>query len=260
METPPNRWKSKGRAASRLFEESVEDMFFCFLLSQTECHEFEELVACNFTDGGLMNELCIDAVRADSGNGGDFGISHDNGVALDVTEAFGVTCHAGEEGLRGVILTDGAGEDSCGRILAVEEDIDLRFRGLRAMCEQTFRENDLSVFADMDLGVAVGGVDAADLGHIHFHGSAFFEVDDSFGVHDAAAGAVALAVVLFDVFDMGIFPDVEGMDAAVGAVLIAAVMDPAASDDDDIRVFADKEFIADGFVDAAFGEDDGDIF
>ena len=110
-----------------------------------------------------------------------------------------------------------------------------------------------------DFGVALGGVDAADLGGIHLNGGALFQIYHGLGIHDFSALAVAVAVVLFAVLHAGVLAHIEGVDAVVAAFLIAAVVDAAAGHDVHIAVLADEEVVVDHFVEAGLGDDDGDM-
>ena len=43
-----------------LLQEAVNNLRFGLLAGEAECHELVELLASDFTDGGLMNKLSID--------------------------------------------------------------------------------------------------------------------------------------------------------------------------------------------------------
>lgn len=55
----------------------------------------------------------------------------------------------------------------------------------------------------------------ADLGGLHLHLRTLGQVHDGGGVHHLLAAAVALAVVLFHVAQLGVFGQIEGVDAVV---------------------------------------------
>ena len=84
-------------------------------------------------------------------------------------------------------------------------------------------------------------------------------MDDGFRVHDLLAFAVSVAVVLFYVADTGIFADVEGMDAIVLRTVVAAAVDAAAGDDDDVGSFSDIKIIVYDVLEASLAQDDGNM-
>ena len=108
-------------------------------------------------------------------------------------------------------------------------------------------------------GVALRVVHALDLHHLHLHAAALADVDLGAGVHDALAAAGALAVVLLNVFELAVFADVEAVHAVMGGVLVAAVGDAAARDDDHVAVVAHKEVVVHDLLQAALGKHHGDM-
>jgi len=94
---------------------------------------------------------------------------------------------------------------------------------------------------------------------VHDDGRALLEIDDGLRVQDPLAAAFALAVVLFDIVDLRIFADVEGVDAVVLGVAVAAVVDAAARDDGHVRALADKEVVVDQIVEAGLAQDDRNV-
>ena len=65
--------------------------------------------------------------------------------------------------------------------------------------------------------------------------------------------------MLFDIVDLRIFADVEGVDAVVLGVAVAAVVDAAARDDGHVRALADKEVVVDQIVEAGLAQDDRNV-
>ena len=130
---------------------------------------------------------------------------------------------------------------------------------LFAVSEKALGDDGLGALAADDLRFAHGGVDAADLHGLHLDARALVKVDDRGGVHHARTLAVALAVVLFHIAYVGVFGDVERVDAVVAALVAAGVVDAAACDDVDVAVFADVEVVVDHFGHAALADDDGDV-
>ena len=176
-----------------------------------------------------------------------------------MAEALAVADDHGVEDLLGFILRDRAGDDAAARIFAVELDLHVALGVLFAVSEKALGDDGLGVLAADDLRLAHGGVDAADLHGLHLDARALVKVDDRGGVHHARAAAVALAVVLFRVAHVGVFANVEGVDAVVAALVAAGVVDAAACDDVDVAVFADVEVVVDHFGHAALADDDGDV-
>ena len=125
---------------------------------------------------------------------------------------------------------------------------------------ETFGEKDFALFFRRDDGLAVGGVDAADLDGFDFHGSTFREVCGHFGIHDAFAGTVSFAVVLFNVADVGVLADFEGMYAVVCAGFVAGVVDAASRNDQHVAVFADDEVVVDHFGQTGLRDENGDVY
>ena len=206
-----------------------------------------------------MDELGLGGVGGDGGDGADVGLVHDDGVALDVAEALGVAHHLGIEDLGGGALGNRPGDDSPLGPLAVELDDHVALGVLLPMGQEALRHHGLGPLAADDLRLAEGGVDAPDLGGLHGDGSALLQVDHRLRVHDPAAGAVALAVVLLGVLHVGVLAHVEGVEAVVAALLAAAVVDAAAGHDVHIAVLADVEIVVDHLLDAWLCDDDGDV-
>ena len=68
-------------------QEALEDAVLGLLLGQAQGLQLQKLVAGDLADGGLMDQLGLGAVGGDLRDGADLGVSHDDGVALDMAEA-----------------------------------------------------------------------------------------------------------------------------------------------------------------------------
>ena len=84
-------------------------------------------------------------------------------------------------------------------------------------------------------------------------------MDDGFRVHDLLALAVPVAVVLFYVAYAGVFADMESMNAVVLRAVVAAAVDAAAGDDDDVSPFSDVKIIVYDVLEAGLAQDDGNV-
>ena len=163
------------------------------------------------------------------------------------------------EDLLGLILRDRAGDDAAARIFAVELDLHVALGVLFAVSEKALGDDGLGALAADDLRLAHGGVDAADLYGLHLDARALVKVDDRGGVHHARAAAVALAVVLFRVAHVGVFANVEGVDAVVAALVAAGVVDAAARHDGDVAVVGYIKVVIHHVAHARLADDDGDV-
>ena len=81
-----------------------------------------------------------------------------------------------------------------------------------------------------------------------------------FRSHHLLAAAVALAVVLFDIAQLGVFGQVESVDAVVLGIAAAAVVDAAAGNDGDIGALPDVEVVVDQILQAGLAEDNGNVY
>ena len=207
-----------------------------------------------------MDQAGVDAVGGELRRGDDVGVVHDDGVAFGVAVAGGVAIDAADKILHGAILGNTAADNVGAAILAVEVHFKIRLGDLVAGGEDFFVDDEGGAVGEVAGGFTNGVVDAFDLGGFHLKLGTFGEMEDGGWVHDLLAAAVAFAEMLFDVFDLGIFADVEGVDAVVLAVAAtAAVVDAAAGDDGDVAVFADVEIVVDEILEAALLHDDWDV-
>ena len=42
-----------------LFQETAYNLFFRFCFSKTQCHQFNQLFSCNFSNSCFMNQICL---------------------------------------------------------------------------------------------------------------------------------------------------------------------------------------------------------
>ena len=176
-----------------------------------------------------------------------------------MAEASGVAHHLGIEHLTGGALGHGPGNHPATGTVPIQRDLHVAFCHLITVGHEPLGDHGLSILAADDLSLTLGGVDAPDLDGLHLDGGALFQIDNGLGVHDAATGAVAVTVVLFRVFHMGVLTYIEGVDTVMTAVLPAAVVDAAAGHDVHIAVFTDVEVIVDQFLNTGLGDDDGNV-
>ena len=206
-----------------------------------------------------MDQLGLSAVGGDLRNRADFGVPHDDGVALDVAEALGIAHHPGIEHLGGVVLGHGPGDHPALGVLALQVDLHIALRRLIAVGQQPLGDDGLAAGGADNLGVPLGGVHAPDLDRVHLDGGALLQVDHRPGIEDFAALAVAFGVVLFAVMDLGVLPYMEGVDAVVAGFLVAAVVDAAAGHNLHVAVLPDVEVVIHRLLNAGLGDDDGDV-
>ncbi|CAN4051266.1 IS66 family transposase, partial [Dysosmobacter welbionis] len=242
-----------------LCQKSLEDPVLRFLLGEAQGLQLQQLVPGDLADGGLVDQLGLGVVGGDLRHGADLGLSHNNGVALHMAEALGVAHHAGAEHLGGLVLGHRPGDDPALGVLTVQLDDHVAVRHLAAVGQQPLCDDGLGPLAADDLGVPLGGVHAPDLHRVHLDGGALLQIHDGLGVHDLLAPAVPLSVVLFRVVDMGVFAHMEGVDAVVAGLLVAAVVDAAAGHDLHIAVPADVEVVVHRLFHTGLGDDDGDV-
>ena len=107
----------------------------------------------------------------------------------------------------------------------------------------------------------LGGINPLDLGRFHFHFRAFFQMHDRHGIHHVFAVAVPRAVMLFHVFELRIFADVEGVFSVVtrGRVHAAAVVNTTSCNNHYIRPFADIEIVVNDFRIPSLGNNHGNM-
>ena len=127
------------------------------------------------------------------------------------------------------------------------------------MGEQLLGDDGLGVLPHHDFRLPLGGVHAADLGALQIDGGPLLQIHDGLGVHDALAGAGALAVVALHIADLGVFAHVEGVHAVVLAGLAAGVVDAAAGHDVHIAVLADEEVVVYHLAQPGLADDDRDV-
>ena len=176
-----------------------------------------------------------------------------------MAEALRVADDARPEHLHGAVFRNASGDHAAAGVLAVELNGHVGFGALAAVGKKALGDDDVRVPAADDARVAPRGVYAADLAHVHLHRRALLEIDDRRGIHNVFAVAVALAVMLLDVFDAGVFPDIERMHAVVLGGVRAAVVDAAAGNDRDVRALADVKIVVHRFAEPRFGDDDRDV-
>ena len=128
------------------------------------------------------------------------------------------------------------------------------------MGEQAFGYNYFCVRVEGGLSIAQGRIDSRELDHLHLAVRALLHRDLGHGVQYALTRAVALAVVLFNIFDFRIFADKEAVYTVVLGLFGAAIVYPAARDYKNVRALADIEVVINRVVDAGLCKNDGDMY
>ena len=152
-----------------------------------------------------------------------------------------------------------AGRDAAFGVLSVEHDVHIGMSALAAMGQQTFHNHSFGPVGAFKASIAFGGVDAADLGSVHLHGSAFSQINDGLRVHYVLAVAVAFAVMFLNIVHAGVFADVEGMNAVVLCFAAAVVVDPAAGHNGDIAILTHIKIIVYSICEICLGHHDGNV-
>src|SRR5699024_3998751 len=154
-----------------------------------------DLVAGNLADGGLVDEGGVHVVGVQLGHGQHPGAVHDDGVALRVAGAGGVAGDGGVKLLVGAVPRHRPGDDVGAGAFAVQGDVVAADGDLAAVGHQTFPHHQACAGGQVGHRLAVGGVDALDLHHLHLHRAALVQVDLGDRVQDPHPEAVALAGV-----------------------------------------------------------------
>ena len=221
---------------TNLSQESFDDLLLGFLLIKAQSHELCDLLAGYLADCRLVDQGGVNACGLELGCCDDNALVHDDGIALCMAPALGISGDVDDDVLLGFALCDTTAYDVADRAVAVEVDSDLGLGCLVEVREDLVVHDEGGVCSDLSLCDPVCVVDSGDLGGVHIHRGTLFEIYDGRGVHEPLAGSSALAVVLLDVLDLRILSDMESMDAVVLAVVAAAVADSAACNDYNVTV------------------------
>ena len=198
-------------------------------------------------------------VGRQGGDGLDFRMPHENGVALHMAEARGVPNHPGIENLLGLVLGHRPGDHPSAGPLARQDHIHLGLRHLLAVGQELLIDHRFRLFLHHHFGVAFGGVHPPQLGGVQLDGGPFLQVDHCLGVHDPLAGSLSLAVVLLHVLHLGVLPHVKGVHPVVLGGFVSGVVDAAAGHNHHVAVGPDVEVVVDQLVQPGLGDDDGNV-
>ena len=130
---------------------------------------------------------------------------------------------------------------------------------LPAVGHYALGDGEFSVLAEFCDSFANGGINALYLNCFHLAEAVVVHVDFRCGIEHASTRPLALAVVLFDIFDMGVFAYKEAVDTVVAALHAAGIVYAAARDYGNGRAFAYIKIIIYLVVHSRFGEKDGDV-
>ena len=255
----PTRTASKSLSYPNLLQESFDDLLLGFLLVKTQGHELCDLLACDLADSSFVDERSVNACCLELRCCDDNALVHDDGIALRMALADGISGDVDDDILLGFTLCDAAAYDVAYRTVTVKIDLDLCLCRLVEVRKDLVVHDQGSVRADLCLCDPVCIVDPGDLGSVHVHCGAFFKINDRCRVHEPLAGACSLAVVLLDVLYLRILSDMESMDAVMLAVVSAAVADAAPCDDGYVTVGAYEKVVINALLVAGFADDYRDM-
>ena len=190
-----------------------------------------------------MDEAGVHAVGGQGRAGNDRSLVHDDGVALGVAGAGAVAVDVADEFLLAHILGHAAGNNVGRAAFAVQVHIEIGDGALVAGGHDLFLHHQAGACGQVAAGLADGIIHTGDLGGFHLHMGALGQVHNGGGVHDLFAAAVALAIVLFHIAQLGVLGQPEGVDAVVLGVAAAAVVDAAPGNDGHVGALADVEIV-----------------
>ena len=207
-----------------------------------------------------MDQAGVHIVGDQAGVGNDRGVVHNDGVALAVTGAGAVAVDVAVELLHAAVLGNAAGHHVGRAVVAVQLNVKVGHGVLAAGGHNFFVDDKAGILCQIAAGIADGIVNAGDLHGFHLHLGALRQMHNGGGVHHLLAAPVALAVMLFDIAQLGVFGKVEGVDAVVLGIAAAAVVDAAAGNDGDVGAFPDVKVVVDQILQPGLAEDDGDVY
>ena len=160
-----------------------------------------------------MDQLGVHTVGGDLRDGGHHAVVHDDGVALRMAVAPGVSVDSGQKHLLGVLPGHRAGDDVGVAAVPVQVHGEIRLGQLMAVGHHLLLDDQGGVGAQLGPCGADSGIHSLDLGGLHLHVAALLHLHYSGGVHDVLPPAVSLTVVALHIADTGIFAHIEGVDA-----------------------------------------------
>lgn len=178
-------------------------MLLRFFLAQAQRHQLGDLVSGDLADGGLLDQRGVHVPGGHVRHGFHHHLVRDNGVAGGVAATGVVAIDHGVEGLLAVAL----GEDD-------------------------FAADEAGVIGYLCPGDAPGRVHLADLVALHLQPATPGDFDVRHRVQHALTAAVALAVVLLDVFD----PSFDNK-ASTPSAYVQGLLDPQGTPVNSCRLF-----------------------
>ena len=87
-----------------LFQKSIYNLLLCLFFRQSQCHQFNQLFSCYFSNCCLMNQCCIDIIRCKRRNCLHLSIVHDDGITFCMSAACIITTNIRNKLLVGISL------------------------------------------------------------------------------------------------------------------------------------------------------------
>ena len=147
----------------------------------------------------------------------------------------------------------------CTAVLAVQIDRKVGHGDLLAMRHDLLTDDQRRTVCKLCAGHADCGVHAAQLSRFHFHIATLGNLDLGGGIEHALTRSLALAVVLFHVFELGVLANVEAVNTVVRGFLVAGIVNTTACHDEHVGVLTDIKIVIYKILQSRLGQQHGNI-
>ena len=127
-----------------------------------------------------------------------------------------------------VSFSNRTGNNLGGRTCAIHTNLNIRLRFLLTVCHQTLQNKQLGICVHLHIGGTDRGIYPFDLHSIQSEYRIFPKFNIGYRIQDPASGSISFAVMLLFIMNIGIFSNMEGVNAIVTAFIASAVVDSAA--------------------------------